>query len=98
MPLNHYSRPLLLYEFLIMALIPVPYRISFEDWTAQLIRSLPNLLVPTIKSNETNWRSWAKVFIQINSLDLPFPADNLYKGEEGWRQWACLCLPTLESL
>lgn len=81
-----------------MPAITLPLRISFENWSKQVIRDLPQLLVPTIDPEDKKWKEWARLFMQINFLDVPCPADTLYPGEDGWRQWALLCLPTLENL
>ncbi len=81
-----------------MASIVIPYRISFQDWAAALSQSVPSLLIPILKSSEETWRDWAKLFMQLNNLAVPYPDKNQFKGEDGWRQWALLSLPVLESL
>lgn len=81
-----------------MPLIVIPLRISFQDWVGSLSRSIPSLLLPTVDVSEETWKEWAKLFIQLNNLHIPYPANNLYKGKDGWREWALLSLPVLESL
>jgi len=81
-----------------MPLIVTPFRISFEDWVASLSRSVPSLLLPLADVSEEKWKDWAKLFIQLNNLAIPYPANNLYTKKEGWREWACISMPILESL
>lgn len=71
-----------------MAIIVLPVGIEFDLWANQLWIDLPNQDIPLFQPGD-DWREFAsQLFTNTNLSNVPYPHEEIYPGNEGWRKWA----------
>lgn len=73
----------------IKPLIPIPYRITFNEWAIRVRTALSDESIPIPPESEKNWRPWATSIQRIGKYSyVPIPLKLAYPNDEDWRIWA----------
>lgn len=76
---------------------PLPPGHTFQTWGLALAQMYPNIIVPYPPPTKY-WRGWACYLLTLAPfISLPVPDKRVYKGDEGWVEWAFITISILQS-